>query len=67
MLGLGFDLAVPVALLGLGGHALDRWWGTAPWVMLAGLLLGMVVGFYNLWRRVVVPRQPPGAPKGSPP
>lgn len=66
MMGLGFDIAVPVALLGLLGHWLDRWWGTAPWLLAAGLLLGMVVGFYNLWRRVVPPRTPPGSPPEPP-
>ena len=60
MLGIGFDMAVPVALFGLTGHWLDRWWGTEPWLLVVGLLLGMVTGFYTLWRRVVVPPDPPG-------
>ena len=30
------------------GYGLDRWWGTSPWLLLAGLALGMVVGFYEL-------------------
>ena len=67
MMGLGFDMAVPVALLGLAGHWLDRWLGTNPWLTAVGLLLGMMIGFYNLWKRVVVPPPPPpGAPgKGA--
>jgi F0F1-type ATP synthase assembly protein I len=30
------------------GYALDRWRGTSPWFLVAGLLLGVVVGFYEL-------------------
>jgi ATP synthase protein I len=30
------------------GYAVDRWWGTSPWFLLAGLVLGVVVGFYEL-------------------
>lgn len=32
------------------GYALDRWLGTTPWCGLAGLLLGIVAGFLNVWR-----------------
>jgi ATP synthase protein I len=39
-------------LLGLGllGWFVDRWLGTSPAFLLTGLLLGMVVGFYELWK-----------------
>ena len=53
MMGIGFEMAIPVALLGLVGHWIDRRWGTEPWLLLVGLLLGMVVGFYSLWRKVL--------------
>ena len=37
------------------GYAIDAWRGTSPWFLLGGLLLGIVVGFYELaktvWRR----------------
>jgi len=37
------------------GYALDRWLQTSPWFMIGGLMLGVVVGFYQLamtvWRR----------------
>jgi F0F1-type ATP synthase assembly protein I len=39
-------------LLGGGGYALDYWRGTSPWFLLAGLLLGIVVGFYELAKTV---------------
>ena len=38
-------------VLGLwGGYVLDRWLGSAPWLMLVGLLLGIASGFVNLFR-----------------
>jgi ATP synthase protein I len=56
MLGLGFEIAAPVLLLLFVGWKLDAWLGTGPWLMVAGMLLGMIVGFYNLVRRVVPSR-----------
>ncbi len=50
---LGFEVVVPVALLSYGGNWLDRTLDTPPWFLLGGMLLGMAVGFYNLFRRAV--------------
>lgn len=50
--GLGIEIAVPVALFGYVGHRLDRWLETEPWLLLAGLTLGMALSFYTLFRRV---------------
>ena len=38
------------AIIGLGalGYMVDRWRGTSPWFLLAGLVLGVVIGFYEL-------------------
>ena len=48
--GVGLTLVIST-VLGLGGGiALDRWLGTAPWLMLVGLLLGIASGFVNLFR-----------------
>jgi len=51
----GYTLIGAILLLGGGGYALDAWRGTSPWFLLSGLLLGLVVGFYELaktvWRR----------------
>jgi len=44
-------------LLGLGlGWWLDRKLGTGPWLMLGGILLGIVVGMYGI-ARVAFPRR----------
>lgn len=51
----GYTLIGAIVLLGGIGYALDLWLGTEHWLLLAGLLLGIVVGFYELakivWRR----------------
>jgi F0F1-type ATP synthase assembly protein I len=50
-----YSLIGAIILFGGLGYGLDAWLGTSPWFLLAGLLLGIVVGFYGLaltvWRR----------------
>mgnify|MGYP002399417892 CR=1 FL=1 len=43
-----YSLVGAILLFGAIGYALDRWRGTEPWFLLAGLILGVVVGFYEL-------------------
>jgi F0F1-type ATP synthase assembly protein I len=43
-----YSLIGAVVLLGGAGYGLDRWLGTSPWCVLGGLILGLVVGFYEL-------------------
>ncbi|MCU1267957.1 MAG: hypothetical protein JWM21_4275 [Acidobacteria bacterium] len=38
-----------VSLCGVG-WALDRWLGTKPWLMVVGIVLGAIVGFYQFIR-----------------
>jgi len=47
-----YTLIGAIMLLGGIGYAVDLWWGTSPWFLLAGLLLGLIVGFYELARTV---------------
>jgi len=54
--GASYTLIGAIVLLGGLGYAIDVWRGTgAHWGALTGLILGMVVGFYELiktmWRR----------------
>ena len=39
-----------VILLGGAGFAVDRYLGTTPWGLVAGLLAGLGLGFYGLIR-----------------
>jgi F0F1-type ATP synthase assembly protein I len=43
-----YTLIGGIILLGGIGYAVDYWRGTSPWFLLAGLTLGIVVGFYEL-------------------
>ena len=47
-LGASYTLVGAILLLGGIGYGVDRWRGTSPWFLLIGLLLGVVVGFYEL-------------------
>jgi len=48
--GVGLTLVISTVLGLWGGYVLDRWLGSAPWLTLVGLLLGIVSGFVNLFR-----------------
>ena len=47
-----YSLIGAIVLLGGGGYLVDRWLGTDPWGLLSGLLIGLVVGFYELAKAV---------------
>jgi F0F1-type ATP synthase assembly protein I len=47
-----YTLIGAIILLGGIGYTLDRWLGTGPWFLLAGLLLGLIVGFYELAKTI---------------
>jgi F0F1-type ATP synthase assembly protein I len=51
----GYTLLAAIMVLGGIGYAIDAWRGTSPWFLLAGLLLGIIVGFVELariiWRK----------------
>ena len=34
----------------VAGWLMDRWLGTRPWLLVAGIVLGAVVGFYQFIR-----------------
>ena len=43
-----YTLVGAVIVLGGIGYALDQWTGSAPWFLVAGLIVGISLGFYNL-------------------
>ena len=43
-----YALIGAILLLGGVGYAVDWWRGTSPWFLLVGLILGILLGFYNL-------------------
>lgn len=60
---LGLQYALTIAALTGLGWWLDSRFGTTPWLLVAGALLGVVGGFVNLVR--AVPAAPPPKPKSS--
>ena len=51
-LSLGMQMALTMVFFVAGGYFLDRWLGTAPWLLLVGAVLGMVSVFVHLFRLV---------------
>ena len=50
--GASYTLIGAIILLGGIGYAVDRWLGTSPWFLVGGLILGIVVGMYELAKTV---------------
>lgn len=50
--GAGYTLIGAILLLGGIGYAIDVWRGTTPWFAVGGLLLGIIVGMYELAKTV---------------
>jgi ATP synthase protein I len=45
-----FSLFAAVVSGLIGGWLLDRWLGTGPWLLVAGIVLGAAAGFYEFIR-----------------
>jgi F0F1-type ATP synthase assembly protein I len=52
-MGLGIELVAPILLGVFVGRWLDGRWGTKPWLLVAGAVLGLVLGFYSFLRSVL--------------
>jgi F0F1-type ATP synthase assembly protein I len=50
--GASYTLIGAIIVLGAIGYAIDAWRGTSPWFLAGGLLLGVVVGMWELARAV---------------
>ncbi len=48
--GAVFSLVTAVVALLLVGWLLDRWLKTSPWLLVAGIVVGTIVGFYQFIR-----------------
>ncbi len=52
VLTIGWDLALPIVGGVLIGHFLDQWLGTVYTFTLGLLVLGVIIGYYNLSRLI---------------
>jgi len=50
---LGIELAAPVILLALLGRLVDKQFGTFPGGMVIGVVVGAIVGFWNVVKFVI--------------
>ena len=50
--GASYTLIGAIILLGGIGYAVDHWRGTSPWFLIGGLMLGIVVGMFELAKTV---------------
>ena len=54
---VGFELAVTIMAGLVIGYWADNRWETAPWLMLAGLVFGAILGFYRFFVVVLGPQK----------
>jgi F0F1-type ATP synthase assembly protein I len=50
--GLGLHFGATLLVFGALGYGLDRWLGTEPWLLVAGVFAGFVGGTISMVRRV---------------
>jgi len=53
LLTFGWYFATCLGVGLVGGLLIDRWLKTAPWFLLAGLLLGTAAGFYGMFKMLM--------------
>ena len=53
LLGFGWYFATSLGIGVVGGYFLDRWLGTTPWILIVGMLLGTVAGFYGMFKMLM--------------
>jgi F0F1-type ATP synthase assembly protein I len=51
--GVGLEFAAAVLGLTLVGYWVDRHFGTAPWAVIVGAVVGLIGGMYNLLRQTL--------------
>jgi len=53
LVGFGWYFATCLGGGTFGGYFLDRWLGTKPWFLIAGMLMGTVAGFYGMFKMLM--------------
>lgn len=59
---IGLELVLYIGVCGLLGFWLDRWLGSAPWLLLAGLLVGLLAGGYRFIRTALAAQRADSRP-----
>ena len=50
---LGYSISIPLVVFTLGGRLLDKKLGTAPWLLLIGLFISIIVTFYIVYQKLM--------------
>ena len=45
-----YGLIGAILLFGTAGYLLDHWMNSSPWLLLLGLVTGVTIGFFGLFR-----------------
>lgn len=53
-MGVGLQFAASILLFFFLGRWLDGKLGTGPWLLIAGVFVGLTAGFWSMYRRLVV-------------
>jgi len=53
-MGVGLQFAASILLFFFVGRWLDERLGTEPWLLIAGVFVGLTAGFWSMYRRLVV-------------
>ncbi|HVZ20303.1 MAG TPA: AtpZ/AtpI family protein [Vicinamibacterales bacterium] len=64
--GVGLELAGAIAGFALIGYWVDGKFGTSPWGMLGGVVLGLVGGLYNLVKESLAAMREANREDGAP-
>lgn len=51
-MGASYTLIGSILILGALGYLIDKWQNTSPLFLLIGLLLGIIVGFYEIAKAI---------------
>ena len=55
--GAGFQFAFAMLLFFFAGRWADQRLGTAPWLMLVGMVVGGVAGFYSMYKKLMAAQE----------
>ncbi len=50
---LGYTIAIPIVLLALGGKLLDKKLDSAPWFLLLGIFISVVLTSWLIYKKMV--------------
>ena len=48
---LGYTISIPLVVLALAGRLADKWLGTSPWLLIAGVLISIFISTLLVYRK----------------